>query len=100
MNDGSSVAEETSSHFFHDHSSSVSGFLCTKLCLSYEFFIVIQTCSAFLFHGLFQITDKGKPSQSTSGDSDKVRSTAAGKRILEGCQDHYGTEIRDDNDYD
>lgn len=30
MNDGSSVAEKTSSHSFHDHSYAVSGFLWTK----------------------------------------------------------------------
>ncbi|KAI2664419.1 Ankyrin repeat domain-containing protein 11 [Labeo rohita] len=100
MNDGSSVPEKTSSHFFHEHSYSVSGFLYTKQCLSCKFCIVIQTYSAFLFHGLFQITDKGTPSQSTSGDSYKVRSakaTAAGKRVLQGSQDNYEADIGDDN---
>ncbi|XP_050967086.1 ankyrin repeat domain-containing protein 31-like [Labeo rohita] len=68
MNDGSSVPEKTSSHFFHEHS--------------------------------YSITDKGTPSQSTSGDSYKVRSakaTAAGKRVLQGSQDNYEADIGDDN---
>ncbi|KAK2911719.1 hypothetical protein Q8A67_003852 [Cirrhinus molitorella] len=69
MNDGSERPEETSSHSFHDHS--------------------------------YSITDKGKPSQRTSEDSHKVcsaKATAAGKRVLEDCQDNYGADIRDDND--
>lgn len=58
-------------------------------------FIVIQPCSAFLFHQLFQITDKRKSIQSTSEDS--YKDPSARKRILEGCQHNYGADIRDDN---
>ncbi len=52
--------------------------------------IVIQTCSAFLFHWLFQITDKRESIYNTSEDSYNVPS--ARKRILEGCQHNYGAD--------
>lgn len=58
--------------------------------------IVIQTSSAFLFHRLFQITDKRESIDSTSEDSYTFLSSR--KRILEGCQHNYGADIRNDND--